>query len=120
METIKLTKEHRGGAKSTSFSGRPEGQAVRKSLSIDDNYDSKEGPFNVIIPNDTTSFNPSFFLGLFYNSVKKLGSVEEFKKKFVFDLSNFDNYELRGLVEEDLEDCYQRCSNELNNLTGLD
>ena len=119
MKTIELTKEHRGGSKSTSFSGRPEGQAVRVSLSID-NYDNEEGPFIVTIPPDTTSFNPSFFLGLFYNSVKKLGSVAKFKEKFKFDLSNFKNDELRCLVEEDLEDCYQRCSNELNNLTGID
>lgn len=120
METINLTTSHRGGAKSTSFSGRPEGQAVRESLSIENNYDLKEGPFKVIIPSDTTSFNPSFFLGLFYDSIKKMGSVAKFKEKFVFDLSNFNNNELRSLIEEDLEDCYQRCSNELNNLTGLD
>ena len=120
MKTIELTKEHRGGVKSTSFSGRPEGKDVRKALSIDCDFDLEEGPFKVIIPSDTTSFNPSFFLGLFYDSVKKLGSVAKFREKFVFDLSNFSNIELRSLIEEDLEDCYQRCSNELNNLTGLD
>lgn len=119
MRTIELTKEHRGGGKSTSFSGRPEGQAVRVSLSIN-KCDNDEDSFKIKIPSDTTSFNPSFFLGLFYDSVKKIGSVDKFKEKFVFDLSNFSNVELRNLIEEDLEDCYQRCSNELNNLTGLD
>lgn len=119
MRTIELTKEHRGGGKSTSFSGRPEGQSVRISLSID-KCDNEDDSFNIKIPSDTTSFNPSFFLGLFYDSVKKIGSVDKFKEKFVFDLSNFSNVELRNLIEEDLEDCYQRCSNELNNLTGLD
>lgn len=120
METIKLTKEHRGGAKSTSFSGRPEGEAVRRVLFSNNNYDDKEGPFEVTIPADTTAFNPSFFLGLFYDSVKKLGSVDKFKEKFLFNLNDFDNDELKRLIEQDLEDCYQRCFNELNNLTGID
>jgi len=84
MEIIELTKNHRGGIKSTSFSWRTEGKCVRKELSIDDKYDGMDGPFKVIIPSDTTSFNPSFFLGLFYESVKKLGSVDKFKKKVHF------------------------------------
>lgn len=119
MRTIELTKEHRGGSKSTSFSGRPEGQAVRIELSID-KCDNEEESFIIRIPPDTTSFNPSFFLGLFYDSVKKVGSVDKFKNKYKLDLSNFNNNELRSLIEQDFEDCYQRCNNELNNLTGID
>ena len=32
---IELTKQHRGGSDSTTFSGRPEGEDVRKILDLD-------------------------------------------------------------------------------------
>lgn len=118
METIILTKEHRGGVKSTTFSGRPEGQSVRQVLGLND-YDNKPESVIVKIPNDTTSFNPSFFLGLFFESVKKCGSVEAFKQKYILDLSDFTE-ELRGYIMQDYEDCLRRCNNELNKKTGLD
>lgn len=119
MKTIVLTKEHRGGNQSTTFSGRPEGEAVREKLKLDA-IDGSTECVSIIIPNDTTSFNPSFFLGLFYKSIKRLGSVDAFKKKFVFDFSNFKDQELLKYIEKDIEDSYRRCINELNQITGLD
>lgn len=119
MKTITLTKEHRGGNQSTTFSGRPEGEAVREKLKLDSIDGNSEGVV-VIIPNDTTSFNPSFFLGLFYKSIKSLGSVDAFKKKFTFDFSNFTDQELLKYIEKDIEDSFRRCINELNQKTGLD
>lgn len=116
---IQLTKEHRGGANSTTFSGRPEGLTVRGVIGVD-KYDSQDGIIRVTIPDDTTSFNPSFFLGLFYDSVKALGSVEAFKAKYQIDLSNFENEEQRRLIEADIADSYRRCENEMNKKTGLD
>ena len=65
---------------STSFSGRSEGREVRKEHELD----KKDGDgcvYDVYIPRNTTSINPSFFLGLFYSSIKKLG-MEKFKKKY--------------------------------------
>ncbi len=118
MKVIQLRKEYRGGNKSTTFSGRPEGAAVRKELRLDD-LENSEDQIVVKIPNDTTSFNPSFFLGLFYESVKKCGSVEAFKSKFTFDLSEFSN-ELKDFILQDLNDCYIRCNNELNKKTAID
>lgn len=118
MLTIELTKMHRGGPKSTTFSGRPEGKAVRKAL----NLDSLENGIDKIlikIPNDTTSFNPSFFLGLLFDSVKKCGSIDAFKAKFSFDFSEFPEV-LCTFIKADLEDSYQRCENELNKKTGID
>lgn len=119
MKKIVLTKEHRGGNQSTTFSGRPEGEAVRGKLKLDD-IDGSPEEVSIIIPNDTTSFNPSFFLGLFYKSIKCLGSVDAFKKKFVFDFTNFTDQELLKYIEKDIEDSYRRCINELNQKTGLD
>ncbi|MCQ2076705.1 MAG: hypothetical protein MJZ20_06700 [Bacteroidaceae bacterium] len=116
---IELTKQHRGGSDSTTFSGRPEGEDVRKILDLD-KRDKEEEIHQVVIPNDTTSFNPSFFLGLFYASVKFFNSVEKFRAKYQFDFSNFDNDELREYMKIDLEDNCQRCSDELNKITGLD
>lgn len=115
---IELTKEHRGSPKSTTFSGRLEGRQVREKLNLD-NIDSGNANVTITIPNDTTSFNPSFFLGLFFDSVKKSGSVESFKRKFVFDLSNFDA-ELKNYINQDIDDCFRRCDNELNQITGID
>lgn len=119
MRTINLTKEHRGGAQSTTFSGRPEGEAVREELKLDV-LDNSSEPVTITIPNDTTSFNPSFFLGLLFKSVKKMGSVDAFKKRFTFDFSNYTDVELLKYVEKDIEDSYRRCVNELNQKTGLD
>jgi hypothetical protein len=116
---IELTKEHRGGANSTTFSGRPEGEAVREIIGVS-RYDNMDGVIKVTIPADTTSFNPSFFLGLFYDSVKYLGSVEAFKAKYQIDLSNFENVEQRHLIEADIADSYRRCENEMDKKTGLD
>ena len=119
MKTINLTKEHRGGPQSTTFSGRSEGGQVRTELKLD-TLDSVQEEIEIIIPDDTTSFNPSFFLGLFYKSMLTLGSVDAFKKKYKFNFSNFTDGELKKYVEQDIEDCYRRCINELNQKTGLD
>lgn len=119
MKIINLTSEHRGGAQSTTFSGRPEGEAVRKELNLDA-IDNSSDPVTITIPNDTTSFNPSFFLGLLFKSVKKMGSVDAFKKRFSFDFSNYTDFELLKYVQQDIEDSYRRCINELNQKTGLD
>lgn len=116
---IELTREHRGGSNSTTFSGRPEGETVRNVINVS-RFDNIEGIIKVILPPDTTSFNPSFFLGLFYESVKTLGSVEAFKAKYQIDLSNFENEEQRRLIETDIADSYRRCENEMNKKTGLD
>lgn len=118
MIKIELTKEHRGGPKSTTFSGRPEGESVRLALDLS-KLDKGEDQVSISIPEDTTSFNPSFFMGLFFESVKKLGSVERFKNKYLLDLSNFSD-DLKQYILEDFEDCFRRCSNELNKKTGID
>ena len=116
---LELKKEYRGGTNSTTFSGRPEGADVRAVINVS-KYDAMAGIIKVTIPSDTTSFNPSFFLGLFYESVKTLGSVDAFKAKYQIDLSNFENEEQRKLIEADIADSYRRCENEMNKKTGLD
>ena len=95
MKTIKLTAEHRG-TNSTTFTGRPQGKSVRGSLNLDQ---------------DTNSFNPSFYLGLFYDSILALKGVDNFKEKYHIIYADNDQ-ELVNLLKEDIEDCERQASNE--------
>ena len=116
-EGIFLPKAHRG-ADSTLFTGRPEGKEVRKELMLDEK-DSTNKEYTVYIPEGTTSFNTSFFLGLFFASIKKLGSISAFKDKYEINLSKLDS-ELIPSIERNLKECFRKAENELNNSTGLD
>ncbi len=111
-----LTEKDRGGAISTSFSGRSEGREVRKVHKLDEK-DKDDCVYDVYIPHNTTSINPSFFLGLFYSSVKKLG-MEKFKKKYVFCYDELQE-NLRNVIRNNIEKCFVRAQNELNGITGL-
>lgn len=117
MKTIQLLKEHRGGKNSTSFAGRKEGKLVRDTLKLDalDNDDNK---YSINIPEDTTSFNPSFYLGLFYDSIEKL-TWEGFISKYQFDLNNLSE-PLKSIISRNLEECERKAKNECTGLTGLD
>lgn len=119
METkkITLTLADRGGGNSTSFSGRREGRDVRKKYNID-SKDKDTYCYIVEIPDNTTSFNPSFFLGLFFLSIKRLGK-DRFREKYKFDLTNLQE-RLRPLIKKNLDDCFVRASRELLGSTGLD
>ena len=78
---IILTKEHReDNSQEISFAGREEGKMVREKLALTlKDYD--EYRYEIIIPEDTTSFEPSFYLGLLFGSVKKLG-WDKFAQKY--------------------------------------
>jgi hypothetical protein len=80
-------KEYRP-SNSTSFIGRTQGEDVRKKLSLEE-LDNDDSEVVLRIPADTTSFNPSFFLGLLYKSIKKLG-MERFRKKYKLQIEATD------------------------------
>ena len=109
MKTIKLTAEHRG-TNSTTFTGRPQGKSVRGSLNLDQE-DKDQEEVNIEIPKDTTSFNPSFYLGLFYDSILAIKGVDNFKEKYHIIYADNDQ-ELVNLLKEDIEDCERQASNE--------
>lgn len=114
---IILEKIYRGN-KSSLFTGRPEGIKVREALKLDER-DKSDECFVVYVPEGTTSFNASFFLGLFFKSIEHLGSVEGFKEKYEISLAHLEE-RLRPFLEQNLRECYRKAENELNNSTGLD
>ncbi|WP_277122577.1 hypothetical protein [Bacteroides ndongoniae] len=114
---IILDKSYRG-KNSTLFTGRPEGVKVRAALKLDEKDNSNEY-YAVYIPAGTTSFNASFFLGLFFDSIKKIGSIDKFKEKYTIYLDDLEE-KLRPSIQRNLNECYRKAENELNNSTGLD
>ena len=64
------------------YSGRPNGQAARKQYKVD-SIDKNDECYEVLIPKETLSFNPSFFLGMFGDSIRTLRK-EKFNEKYVF------------------------------------
>jgi hypothetical protein len=71
-------------SKSTAFIGRMQGEEVRRKMELDKHDKDNGVVVNFIFPADTTSINPSFFLGLFFPSIKEL-NLEAFRKKYYFD-----------------------------------
>ena len=109
MKTIKLTAAHRGN-NSTTFTGRPQGKSVRVALNLSQE-DKKEEDVIIEIPKGTTSFNPSFYHGLYYDRILALKPDDNFKKKYQIRFADQDR-ELVALLEEDIEDCERQAANE--------
>lgn len=108
---IILTKEHRGGiSQETSFAGREAGQRVREELALNPK-DYDEYRYEIIMPEDTTSFESSFYLGLLFDSVKKLG-WDKFAQKYRFDLENLADSK-RGAIRAGLDECEKQAKKEL-------
>lgn len=105
------------GQKSSLFTGRPQGQTAREELKLDRIDKNDDASIVLIIPEGTTSFNPSFYLGLLYKSYKALG-IEGFKNKYTFDIRISDEEMKKGIIRN-LEDGMRNALNSLNNRTGL-
>jgi len=114
---IKLTSLHRGRS-STTFTGRPQGIELRNELDLD-KLDQDEQKYVIIVPPGTSSINPSFYLGLFFQSYKKLGGVDSFKGKYSINFEETDS-ELTELLQYSLADCEREAKNEFEGKTGLD
>ena len=101
---------------STSFVGRPQGEEVRNKLKME-LLDSNDEQVELIIPKDTTSFNPSFFLGLLYTSIVKLG-LDGFKKKYLIKIEAEDE-NLKHAISKNIEDGFRNAINSINKNDGL-
>lgn len=109
MVKIRLTLEHRG-VNSTTFTGNPQGKEVRKLLDLS-KYDRKGEKVVIIIPKGTTSFNPSFYSGLLYDSIVYYRGMENFKKVYSFEYED-DDEEIVELLKENIADDERLTANE--------
>lgn len=96
---------------STSFSGRPQGVRARNEIKISELDNNESTDIELVIPSDTTSFNPSFFLGLLYESIKKLG-LDGFKKKYHWEFET-DNEDRKRALLKNIEDGYRSALNSI-------
>lgn len=119
MEKEKIDIDLRGFkvSQSTVFTGRPQGEDVRKVIDLN-KYDKEEDTeIHIHIPEGTTSFNPSFFLGLLYDSIKSLG-LDNFNNRYkiIFDDTN---EEIKKLLQRNISDGLKYAENALNQRTGI-
>lgn len=112
METKKINLLKYRGNDSSLFTGRPQGEASRKELNIDAN-DKKGDKIVFIIPKGTSSINPSFYLGLLYDSIKYFG-IDKYEEYYSFEIED-TNEITKGVLLENLQDGKR---NALNTLTG--
>ncbi len=108
--------QYRGGSKSTLFTGRPQGKEVRKELKLEEE-DNLSRKVIFTIPEGTTSFNPSFFLGLLYESIVTLES-EGFSRKYEFDLDKVSK-DYRSIIKTDLMNGMRHAHNSKSRETGF-
>lgn len=104
------------GPASTVFTGRPQGEDARKKLNLDQT-DKNDTVVRFRIPIDTTSITPSFFLGLLYDSIKRLG-FDQYKSKYLFDLAGMDA-ERRQILTKDIEEGERNAINTIKGRRGL-
>lgn len=105
------------GNRSSIFTGRPQGIAARKELNIDSIDKNKDLEIVFEIPEGTTSFNPSFFLGLLYPSLKSLG-LEGYTRKYKFQIMTKD-LETKQVLEDNINDGLRNAVNEIEKNSGL-
>lgn len=101
---------------SSVFTGRPQGIQVREKLKLSD-LDTTDEQVDIIIPEGTTSFNPSFFLGLLYGSIQRLG-LDKFREKYHIVISTEDE-DLHSVLDGNIKDGFRNALNSLNKKTGL-
>ncbi len=105
------------GKNSSLYTGRPQGEQTRDELNLDKTDSQKGIEIEFLIPKGTSSFNPSFYLGLLYKSLKKLG-VSEFERKYSFVIED-ENPEIRRVLNGNLEDGKRNAINTLEGKTGF-
>jgi len=102
------------GQKSTAFTGRPQGEQAREKLKLDAlDSDGSAREIHLRIPAGTTSFNPSFYLGLLFESIKRLG-VDQFQQRYKLDVED-PNPELKRILQNNINDGLR---NALNTIQG--
>ncbi|MCM1179253.1 MAG: hypothetical protein NC347_03275 [Clostridium sp.] len=96
---IKISPYRRSGAK--IFTSRDNGINARSELDLDA-LDQKSEIINVLIPSDTWSINPSFFGGLFEDSIKFYGDAFETHYIFLYNDKSVLNEALKKNIENNI------------------
>lgn len=104
------------GQDSSLFTGRPQGEAARSELKLDKS-DKEGNKMILVIPNGTSSFNPSFYLGLLYESIKFFG-FEKFENFYSFEITDEDPA-IRKVLLSNLEDGKRNALNTILGKAGL-
>lgn len=117
MEAKKIDLLKYRGGNSTLFTGRPQGKEVRNELKLVEEDKLSESVI-FIIPKGTTSFNPSFYLGLLFDSISNLGK-EKFEIKYTFDFSSVED-DYQNIISADLNDGMRHALNSIEGGTGFD
>lgn len=116
MDTIKINLEKFRGLNSTLFTGRPQGEAVRKELKLND-LDKGTNKIIFVIPKGTSSFNPSFYLGMLFDSIKFLGE-DKFDNTYSFEIVD-ENDEIKKVLKDNLNDGKRNAMNTILKKTGF-
>jgi len=83
------------------FIGRDRGRKVRDKLDVD-KLDVSDVQVSVNVPQNTYSINPSFFLALFGDSIRKFGSEEEFFNKYNINAPDHIMESIKSIVSRAL------------------
>lgn len=99
------------------YTGRPQGNEVRKKINLE-KKDKDSVNYNIKFAANTLTINLSFFLGLFYDSIRVLG-LEKFNSKYTFDLTNLPS-DVSVLIRKDIDDALRNAGNSLEGNSILD
>ena len=113
---IKIALLQYRGNSSNSYTGRKEGAQARAEISLD-TKDQDDLIYQFIVPNNTTALNPSFFLGMFYKSIKKLG-IKKFEYKYSLVLNESDP-KAKEQLEIDISEGKRHALNQMKSGGGL-
>ncbi len=94
--------EARTSPQSRVFSGRERGEAARRKFGLA-KHDSSDDVVTVVVPTDTYSMNMSFFLGMFGDSVRKLGR-DRFFAKYRFECKDVHRPSIREGADRALKE----------------
>ncbi len=72
-----------GGGRTRNLSGKERGVAARQKLGLDD-IDEIPGEISVVVPDYVDTISPSFFQGLFSQSIRALNGKDHFLEKYHF------------------------------------
>ena len=115
---MQLELEKYRGQNSTTYTGRFAGEKARSELKLN-SIDKTEEKIELIIPAGTTSINPSFFLGLLYDSYKKFKSKDAFLRKYSFRFLDDDPF-IKEILQENIEDALREAELAFSGLSGFD